>query len=179
LRSAIPYGASLYSYYACGELKAEGSSVAEGIGQGRITANLEGAPVDAQFRISDAAGHGAWVHRLLEEEGLCLGLSSGINVAGAIALAREMGPGKTHCDDPVRHRIPVSIDALQCANGSNPRDWSFRLRSRRTESRHSTKRFRWAILHDVMAGSQDTDRHERLQRVRIGDDRLGGRFPAS
>jgi cysteine synthase A len=89
-----PDGASLYSYYACGELKAEGSSVAEGIGQGRITANLEGAPVDAQFRISDAAGL-EQVHRLLEEEGLCLGLSSGINVAGAIALARQMGPGKT------------------------------------------------------------------------------------
>lgn len=89
-----PDGAALYSYYACGELKAEGSSVAEGIGQGRITANLEGAPVDAQFRISDAAGL-VQVHRLLEEEGLCLGLSSGINVAGAIALARQMGPGKT------------------------------------------------------------------------------------
>ncbi|MBY8825990.1 cysteine synthase A [Sphingomonas colocasiae] len=89
-----PDGAALYSYYACGELKAEGSSVAEGIGQGRITANLEGAPVDAQFRISDAEGL-VQVHRLLEEEGLCLGLSSGINVAGAIELARQMGPGKT------------------------------------------------------------------------------------
>jgi cysteine synthase A len=89
-----PDGAALYSYYACGELKAEGSSVAEGIGQGRITANLEGAPVDTQFRISDADGL-AQVHRLLEEEGLCLGLSSGINVAGAIELARQMGPGKT------------------------------------------------------------------------------------
>jgi len=89
-----PDGASLYSYYACGELAAEGSSVAEGIGQGRITANLEGAPVDTQFRISDAAGL-EQVHRLLEEEGLCLGLSSGINVAGAMALARQMGPGKT------------------------------------------------------------------------------------
>ncbi|MGV3478878.1 MAG: cysteine synthase A [Sphingobium sp.] len=89
-----PDGAALYSYYACGELKAEGSSVAEGIGQGRITANLEGAPVDTQFRISDADGL-AQVHRLLEEEGLCLGLSSGINVAGAIELAHQMGPGKT------------------------------------------------------------------------------------
>ena len=88
-----PYGAALYSYYACGELKAEGSSVAEGIGQGRITANLEGAPVDTQFRISDAEGL-AQVEALLSEEGLCLGLSSGINVAGAIALARQLGPGK-------------------------------------------------------------------------------------
>ena len=76
-----PHGAALYDYYACGELRSEGSSVAEGIGQGRITGNLEGAPIDTQFRISD-------------EEGLCLGLSSGINVAGAIALARQLGPGK-------------------------------------------------------------------------------------
>jgi cysteine synthase A len=88
-----PYGAALYEYYACGELKAEGSSVAEGIGQGRITANLEGAPVDTQFRISDEEGM-EWVRRLLSEEGLCLGLSSGINVAGAVRLARALGPGK-------------------------------------------------------------------------------------
>jgi len=88
-----PYGAALYNYYAHGELKAEGNSVAEGIGQGRITANLEGAPVDTQFRVSDEEGlH--WVARLLKEEGLCLGLSSGINVAGAVALGKELGPGK-------------------------------------------------------------------------------------
>ena len=89
-----PHGAALYNYYACGELRAEGSSVAEGIGQGRITANLEGAPIDTQFRISDAEGM-HWVERLLREEGLCLGLSSGINVAGAVALAKQLGPGKT------------------------------------------------------------------------------------
>lgn len=88
-----PHGAALYEYYACGELKSEGSSVAEGIGQGRITGNLEGAPVDAQFRISDEEGL-EWVRRLLAEEGLCLGLSSGINVAGAVRLAKELGPGK-------------------------------------------------------------------------------------
>jgi cysteine synthase A len=88
-----PYGAALYNYYAHGELRAEGSSVAEGIGQGRITANLEGAPVDTQFRISDEEGL-RWVARLLKEEGLCLGLSSGINVAGAVALGRQLGPGK-------------------------------------------------------------------------------------
>ncbi|MCP5404549.1 MAG: cysteine synthase A [Novosphingobium sp.] len=85
-----PHGAALYNYYAHGELKAEGSSVAEGIGQGRITANLEGAPIDTQFRISDEEGL-EWVARLLSEEGLCLGLSSGINVAGAVALGRELG----------------------------------------------------------------------------------------
>lgn len=88
-----PHGAALYEYYAHGELKSEGSSVAEGIGQGRITANLEGAPIDTQFRIADAEGY-AWVRRLLDEEGLCLGLSSGINVAGAVRLARQLGPGK-------------------------------------------------------------------------------------
>ena len=87
-----PHGAALYSYYAEGELKAEGTSVAEGIGQGRITANLEGAPIDTQFRISDAEGL-EWVRRLLAEEGLCLGLSSGINVAGAVALGRQLGTG--------------------------------------------------------------------------------------
>jgi len=88
-----PHGAALYEYYAHGELKAEGTSVAEGIGQGRITANLEGAPIDTQFRISDEEGL-EWVERLLAEEGLCLGLSSGINVAGAVRLGRELGPGK-------------------------------------------------------------------------------------
>ncbi|MBM3929395.1 MAG: cysteine synthase A [Sphingomonadales bacterium] len=88
-----PHGAALYDYYAHGELRSEGSSVAEGIGQGRITANLDGAPIDTQYRIGDEEGL-AWVRRLLAEEGLCLGLSSGINVAGAVRLARDLGPGK-------------------------------------------------------------------------------------
>ncbi|HEY6870614.1 MAG TPA: cysteine synthase A, partial [Novosphingobium sp.] len=87
-----PHGAALYNYYAHGELLAEGTSVAEGIGQGRITGNLDGAPVDTQFRISDEEGL-EWVARLLAEEGLCLGLSSGINVAGAVALGRQLGKG--------------------------------------------------------------------------------------
>lgn len=89
---ADPHGAALYNFYAHGELKSEGSSVAEGIGQGRITGNLEDAPIDTQYRISDEEGL-EWVARLLREEGLCLGLSSGINVAGAIALGKELGPG--------------------------------------------------------------------------------------
>ncbi len=90
-----PFGAALYNYYAHGELKAEGSSVAEGIGQGRITANLEGALIDTQFRLSDEEGL-EWVARLLREEGLCLGLSSGINVAGAVALGKQLiAEGKT------------------------------------------------------------------------------------
>jgi len=92
-----PHGAALYSYYAESELKSEGSSVAEGIGQGRITANLEGAPIDTQFRISDEEGL-EWVARLLREEGLCLGLSSGINVAGAIALGKQLVADG--CDKP-------------------------------------------------------------------------------
>lgn len=84
-----PHGAALYNYYANGELKAEGSSVAEGIGQGRITGNLEGAPIGTQFRISDVEGMD-WVARLLREEGMCLGLSAGINVAGAVELGKQL-----------------------------------------------------------------------------------------
>ena len=91
---ADPMGAALYHYYAHGELKAEGSSITEGIGQGRITANLEDAPVDMPFQIPDAEAVQI-VFDLLEHEGLCLGGSSGINVAGAIRMAREMGPGHT------------------------------------------------------------------------------------
>jgi len=87
-----PHGAALFNYYAHGELKAEGRSVAEGIGQGRVTANLEGFTPDTQFRIADAQGL-EWVQRLLAEEGLCLGLSSGINVAGAVALGRQLVAG--------------------------------------------------------------------------------------
>ena len=89
---ADPLGAALYHYYKHGELKAEGSSISEGIGQGRITKNLEDAPIDFPYQIPDAEGL-AIVFNLLHEEGLCLGLSSGINVAGAIRLAKDLGPG--------------------------------------------------------------------------------------
>jgi cysteine synthase A len=91
---ADPLGAALYSYYTTGVLKASGSSITEGIGQGRITKNLEGAPVDVAFQIPDDEAVPA-VFDLLEHEGLCLGGSSGINVAGAIRLARHLGPGRT------------------------------------------------------------------------------------
>jgi cysteine synthase A len=91
---ADPFGASLYSYYTTGVLKAEGSSITEGIGQSRITANLEGAPVDRAYQIPDADAVSI-VFDLLEHEGLCLGGSSGINIAGAIRIAKEMGPGHT------------------------------------------------------------------------------------
>jgi cysteine synthase A len=91
---ADPMGAALYNYYEHGELKAEGTSISEGIGQGRITANLEGAPIDVAFQISDEE----WLpiaFRLLKEEGLCLGGSSGVNLAGALRLAEKLGPGHT------------------------------------------------------------------------------------
>ena len=91
---ADPMGAALYHYYTHGELKSEGSSITEGIGQGRITKNLEGAVVDKAYQIPDEEAVPI-VFDLLEHEGLCLGGSSGINVAGAIRLARDMGPGHT------------------------------------------------------------------------------------
>ncbi len=101
-----PEGAALFNWFAHGELKAEGSSVSEGIGQSRITGNLDGLHVDAQFRVPDTEGLN-WVRRLNAEEGICLGLSSGINVAGAVRLARQMGPGHVIvtilCDSGLRY----------------------------------------------------------------------------
>src|SRR5438093_11021690 len=91
---ADPLGAALYSYYTRGELKSEGSSITEGIGQGRITRNLEGAPIDFAYQIPDDEALPI-IFDLLEHEGLCLGGSSGINVAGAIRLAKDLGPGHT------------------------------------------------------------------------------------
>jgi cysteine synthase len=91
---ADPMGAALYSYYTTGELKSSGSSITEGIGQGRITANLEGVTVDKAYQVPDAEAV-AIVFQLIREEGLCLGGSSGINIAGAIRLARDLGPGHT------------------------------------------------------------------------------------
>ena len=91
---ADPLGASLHSFYTTGEFSSWGESITEGIGQGRITANLEDAPVDLSFQISDEEALPICFD-LLKEEGLCLGGSSGINVAGAIRLAKEIGPGKT------------------------------------------------------------------------------------
>ncbi|GAB4370442.1 MAG: cysteine synthase A [Kiloniellaceae bacterium] len=104
---ADPMGAALYHYYAHGELKAEGSSISEGIGQGRITANLEGLSVDAPFQIPDTEAIPV-VFDLLEREGLCLGASSGVNVAGAVRLAKQLGPGHTIvtilCDGGMRYQ---------------------------------------------------------------------------
>jgi len=91
---ADPMGAALYHYYKHGELKSEGSSITEGIGQGRITENLKGIAIDAPYQIPDSEALPI-IFDLLKEEGLCLGGSSGINVAGAIRLARDLGPGHT------------------------------------------------------------------------------------
>jgi cysteine synthase A len=91
---ADPGGASLYSYYTTGELKAEGSSITEGIGQSRITANLEGVDVDDAWRIGDAEAVRI-LFDLTKDEGMCLGGSSGINIGGAIAMAKELGKGST------------------------------------------------------------------------------------
>ncbi|MCE9649364.1 MAG: cysteine synthase A [Parvibaculum sp.] len=91
---ADPLGAALYNFYKHGELKSEGSSITEGIGQGRITANLVDAPIDEAYQIPDEEALPI-VFDLLKEEGLCLGGSSGINIAGAIRLARDLGPGHT------------------------------------------------------------------------------------
>ena len=104
---ADPEGAALYHYYEHGSLKAEGTSISEGIGQGRITANLEGAPIDCAFQVPDSE----WLpiaFGLLKEEGLCLGGSSGVNVAGAMRLAERLGPGHTIvtilCDSGTRYQ---------------------------------------------------------------------------
>jgi len=91
---ADPMGAALYSYYTTGTLKSEGSSITEGIGQGRITKNLEGAPIDVAYQIPDEDAVPI-IFDLLEHEGLCLGGSTGINIAGAVRLAKDLGPGHT------------------------------------------------------------------------------------
>lgn len=104
---ADPPGASLYHYYAHGELRAEGSSITEGIGQSRITQNLQGLTVDFAYQIADRESV-QMVFDLLEHEGLCLGASSGINVAGAVRMARALGPGHTIvtvlCDSGSRYQ---------------------------------------------------------------------------
>ena len=91
---ADPYGAALFNWYTAGELKSEGSSITEGIGQGRVTANLEGVGMDHAYQIPDAEAL-EQVYDLVMHEGLCMGGSTGVNIAGAIRLARDLGPGKT------------------------------------------------------------------------------------
>jgi cysteine synthase A len=123
---ADPPGAALYAYYTTGELKAEGSSITEGIGQGRITANLAGAVVDRAYRIPDEESV-AITFRLLEEEGLCLGASSGVNVAAAIRLARDLGPGHTIvtilCDHGTRYQSKLFNPAFLASKGLPVPPW--------------------------------------------------------
>ena len=123
---ADPEGAALYSYYTTGELKAEGSSITEGIGQGRITANLEGFTPDMAYQIPDSEAL-PYVFDLLQEEGLCLGGSSGINVAGAVRMAQEMGPGHTIvtilCDYGTRYQSRIFNPAFLKEKGLPVPEW--------------------------------------------------------
>lgn len=123
---ADPMGAALYHYYKHGELKAEGSSITEGIGQGRITANLEGVEVDEAYQIPDAEALET-VFKLLQEEGLCMGGSSGINIAGAIRLAKDMGPGHTIvtvlCDYGTRYQSKMFNPAFLREKGLPVPPW--------------------------------------------------------
>jgi len=119
-------GAALYSYYTTGELKAEGSSITEGIGQGRITANLEGLLVDEAFFIEDQESLGVTLG-LVHDEGLNVGLSTGVNVAGAIRLARKLGPGKTIvtvlCDPATRYQSRLFNAEFLRSKGLAPPNW--------------------------------------------------------
>ncbi len=123
---ADPMGAALYNFYKHGELKSEGSSITEGIGQGRITKNLEGAPIDEAFQIPDKEALPI-VFDLLKDEGLCLGASSGINVAGAIRLAKLMGPGHTIvtilCDFGTRYQSKLFNPAFLREKNLPVPDW--------------------------------------------------------
>ena len=117
---ADPPGSALFAHYTRGELKAEGSSITEGIGQGRITANLEGVAVDRAYQITDAESV-ATVFGLLAEEGLCVGASTGVNVAAAVRLARELGPAHTIvtilCDHGTRYQSKLFNPAFLAEKG--------------------------------------------------------------
>lgn len=123
---ADPMGAALYEWYANGELKSEGESISEGIGQGRVTANLEGLEVDFPYQVPDAEALPV-VFDLLKDEGFCVGLSSGINVAGAIRLARDLGPGHTVvtllCDLGQRYAAKIWNPAFLKEAGLPAPDW--------------------------------------------------------
>ena len=107
---ADPHGAALYSWYSAGELKSDGNSISEGIGQGRITANLEGLTIDHPYRIDDETML-LTIYDLVQHEGLVMGGSTGINVAGAIAMAKDLGPGHTIvtilCDHGARYQSKI------------------------------------------------------------------------
>ena len=126
IAAADPVGAAMYSWFKHGELKSEGSSITEGIGQGRVTKNLEGAPVDDAYQIPDAEAL-PLIFDLLKNEGLCLGGSSGINVAGAIRLAKDLGPGHTVvtilADSGTRYQSKLFNPAFLKQKGLPYPDW--------------------------------------------------------
>jgi cysteine synthase A len=121
-----PMGAAIYSYFKHGELKSSGSSITEGIGQGRITANIEGMPLDEMYQISDED----WLpiaFDLLKFDGFCVGGSSGLNVAGAMRLAKDMGPGHTIvtmlCDSGTRYQSKMFNPTFLKSKGLPVPDW--------------------------------------------------------
>jgi cysteine synthase A len=124
--AADPFGAAMYSWFKHRELKPEGSSITEGIGQGRVTKNIEGAPIDDAYRIADAEAL-LLLFDLLKHEGLCLGGSSAINVAGAIRLANDLGPGHTVvtilADSGTRYQSKLFNPAFLKEKGLPAPDW--------------------------------------------------------
>jgi cysteine synthase A len=124
--AADPMGAAMYSWFKRRELKAEGSSVTEGIGLGRVTKNVEGAQVDDAYQIPDSEAL-PWIFELLKNEGLCVGGSSAINIAGAVRLARELGPGHTVvtilADSGTRYQSKLFNRAFLTSKGLPAPDW--------------------------------------------------------
>lgn len=126
IAAADPMGANMYHWLKNGELKSEGTSITEGIGQGRVTANIEGAPIDDAYQIDDAEALPI-VFDLLKDEGLCLGGSSGINIAGALRMAKDLGPGHTIvtilCDYGTRYQSKLFNPAFLKEKGLPYPDW--------------------------------------------------------
>jgi len=123
---ADPHGSALYSWYVDGELKSEGTSISEGIGQGRVTANLQDLTIDHPYRVSDEEMLRA-IYDLFEHEGLLMGGSTGVNVAGAIRMARELGPGHTIvtmlCDQGARYQSKIFNPEFLSERGLPPPPW--------------------------------------------------------
>lgn len=121
-----PMGSCMYHYYRSGELRSEGNSISEGIGQGRVMANIACAPVEQAFQVPDEEALPV-LFSLLSDEGLCLGGSSGINVAGAIQLAREIGPGHTIvtvlCDSGTRYQSKLYNPSFLREKGLPVPEW--------------------------------------------------------
>ena len=126
IAAADPMGANMYHWFKHGELRSEGSSITEGIGQGRVTANIEGAPIDDAYQISDAEALPI-VFDLLKDEGMCLGGSSGINIAGALRMAEDLGPDHTIvtilCDFGTRYQSKLFNPAFLKEQGLPYPDW--------------------------------------------------------